>query len=105
MSSTDASVTHPLSSVIVMTSDLDSNGMTTLISSLVTGSKIIFTSLFTTSSASLGGITKPNISTKSWLSSDCPSLYGRYIIGRESPYTANEKAPAGGGCWAIAASG
>jgi hypothetical protein len=31
-------------------------------------------------------------------------LYGRYIIGRESPYTANEKA-AGGACWAIAAHG
>ena len=87
-----------------MTSDLDSNGITTLTSSLVTGSKIIFTSLFTTASAIFSGMTSPNISTNNWLSSGCPSLYGRYIIGRESPYTANEKA-ADGACWAIAAHG
>ena len=79
-------MTHPLSSVNVMTSDLDSNGITTLTSSLVTGSKIIFTSRFTTSSAIFGGITKPNISTNSLVSSGWPSLDGRYIIGRESPY-------------------
>src|SRR5262245_43068926 len=100
-SSTEASVTQPLSSVNVMTSDLDSNGMTTLISSLVTGSKVNFTSLFTTASATLSGMTRPNISTNSLLSSGCPSLYGRYIIGRESPYAANEKAESaavGGGC-------
>ena len=59
--------------------------MTTLISSLVTGSKIIFTSLFTTASAIFSGMTSPNISTNNLLSSGCPSLYGRYIIGRESP--------------------
>ena len=49
-------------------------------------------------------MTNPNISTNNWLSSGCPSLYGRYIIGRESPYTANEKA-ADGACWAIAVHG
>src|SRR5271165_2945285 len=49
-SSTDASVTQPLSTVSVITSVLVMNGMTTWISSLVSGSKIIFTSLFTTSS-------------------------------------------------------
>ena len=48
MSSTEASVTQPLSTVNVMTSVLVMNGMTTLMSSLVTGSKIIFTSFFTT---------------------------------------------------------
>ena len=107
MSSTDASVTHPLSTVNVMTSDLDSNGITILMSSLVTGSKIVFTSFFTTASAIFSGITSPNISTNNWLSSGCPSLYGRYIIGRESPYTANENAElaADGACWAIAVRG
>ena len=100
-------MTQPLSTVNVMTSVLVSNGMTTLMSSLVTGSKINFTSFFTTSSATFSGMTKPNISTNSLFSSGCPSLYGRYIIGRESPYTANENAElaAGGACWAIAARG
>jgi hypothetical protein len=51
LSSTDASVTQPLSTVNVMTSVLVMNGMTIWTSSLVTGSKIIFTSLFTNSSA------------------------------------------------------
>ena len=69
-----------------MTSVLLSNGMMTLMSSLVTGSKIVFTSLFTTASATFSGMTKPNISTNSLVRSGWPSLYGRYIIGRESPY-------------------
>ena len=78
--------------------------MMTLMSSLVTGSKIIFTSRFTTASAIFGGITRPNISTNSLVRSGWPSLDGRYIIGRESPYTANEKAEpaADGACWAVA---
>ena len=81
--------------------------MMTLISSLVTGSKIIFTSLFTTASATFSGMTRPNISTNSLLRSGWPSLYGRYIIGRVSPTAANENAElaAGGVCWAIAAHG
>src|SRR5438309_12088643 len=73
-----------------MTSVLDSNGMTTLISSLVTGSKIIFTSFFTTASAIFSGMTSPNISTKNLFRSGCPSFNGRYIIGRVSPTAANE---------------
>src|SRR4029077_18285871 len=89
-SSTDASVTQPLSTVSVMTSVLDANGMTTLIRSLVTGSKIIFTSFATTASATFSGITNPNISTKNLLRSGCPSFNGRYIIGRVSPTAANE---------------
>ena len=78
-------MTHPLSSVSVMTSVLLSNGMMTLMSSFVTGSKIIFTSFFTTSSAIFSGMTRPNISTNSLTRSGWPSLGGRYIIGRESP--------------------
>ena len=78
-------MTQPWSTVSVMTSLLDSNGMTTWISSLVAGSKIIFTSFFTTSSATFSGMTSPNISTNSLVRSGCPSLCGRYIIGRESP--------------------
>src|SRR5208283_2763210 len=74
-------------SVLVM------NGMTTWISSLVSGSKIIFTSLFTTSSAIRSGITSPNISTKSFTRSGSPALSGRYIIGRVSPTAAKEKPP------------
>src|SRR5207342_1809862 len=89
--STDASVTHPLSTVNVMTSVLDANGMTTLISSFVAGSKIIFTSLATTASATFSGMTNPNISTKNLLRSGCPCFSGRYIIGRVSPTAANEK--------------
>src|SRR5207342_2914143 len=98
--STDASVTHPLSTVSVMTSVLDANGMTTLIRSFVTGSKIIFTSLATTASATFSGMTNPNISTKNLLRSGCPSFNGRYIIGRVSPTAANANpAPSVDGAW------
>src|SRR5258707_13842274 len=76
-----------------MTSVLDANGMITLISSLVTGSKIIFTSLATTASATFSGMTNPNIATKNLFRSGCPSFNGRYIIGRLSPTAANEKPP------------
>ena len=48
-----------------MTSVLVMNGMTIWMSSLVTGSKVIFTSFFTTSSATFSGMTRPNISTNS----------------------------------------
>src|SRR6476620_766015 len=95
-SSTEASVTQPLSTVSVMTSVLDANGMTTLISSFVAGSKIIFTSLATTASATFSGMTNPNISTKNLLRSGCPSFSGRYIIGRVSPTAANENPAAEG---------
>ena len=78
-------MTQPLSTVNVMTSVLVMNGMMILMSSLVTGSKISFTSFFTTSSAIFSGMTKPNISTNSLTRSGWPSLGGRYIIGRESP--------------------
>jgi hypothetical protein len=78
-------VTQPWSTVNVMTSVRDMNGITTRMSSLVTGSNIIFTSRFTTASAIRCGITKPNISTNSLTKSGRPSLYGRYIMGRESP--------------------
>ena len=78
-------MTQPLSTVNVMTSVFVMNGMTIWMSSLVAGSKIIFTSFFTTSSATLSGMTSPNISTNSWVRSGFPSLDGRYIIGRESP--------------------
>src|SRR5258707_482236 len=60
-------------------------------SSLVAGSKISLTSFFTTSSATFSGMTRPNISTNSLLTSGWPSIKGRYIIGRESPYAAKEK--------------
>src|ERR1700761_9241908 len=104
-SSTDASVTQPLSTVSVMTSVLDANGMIILISSFVTGSKIIFTSFATTASATLSGMTSPNISTKNLLRSGCPFFNGRYIIGRVSPTAANEKPPpVGGGACAVAVS-
>jgi hypothetical protein len=66
------------------------NGMMTWRSSLVAGSKIIFTSRFTTSSATFSGMTRPNISTNNRTRSGCPSLTGRYIIGRESPQAAKE---------------
>ena len=45
-----------------------------LANSLVLGSKIIFTSRFTTSSATLSGMTSPNISTNKRTRSGCPSL-------------------------------
>src|SRR5262249_27928123 len=79
------------------TSVLLMNGMMTLISSLVAGSKIVLTSRFTTSSATFSGITSPNNSTNNLVRSGWPSfLTGRYIIGRESPYAANDNPePAG----------
>src|SRR5262249_35724152 len=89
-SSTVARVTQPWSTFNVMTSVRDMNGIMTRMSSLVTGSKIIFTSRFTTSSATRSGITNPNISTNSLSKSGLTSLYCRYIMGRESPQTANE---------------
>src|SRR5262249_46632854 len=52
---------------------------------------IIFTSLFTTSSAIFSGMTKPNISTNNLTRSGLLPLGGRYIIGRESPTATNEK--------------
>src|ERR1700754_1948641 len=112
-SSTDASVTQPLSTVRVITSVLDANGMTTLIRSFVTGSKIIFTSFATTASATFSGMTNPNISTKNLLRSGCPSFNGRYIIGRVSPTATNENPAAAGGdacagvvcVWALATRG
>ncbi len=64
-SSTEASVTQPLSTVKVVTSLLLMNGMMTLMSSLVSGSKINFTSCFTSSSATFSGMTRPKSSTKS----------------------------------------
>src|SRR5262249_32163932 len=67
------------------------------------GSKNIFTSRFTTSLATRSGRTRPNISTNSRTRSGRPSLYGRYIIGRESPQAANEKAPLKGVSAACAA--
>ena len=88
-------MTQPLSTVNVMTSVLVMNGMMIWISSLVAGSKISFTSFFTTSSATFSGMTSPNISTNSLSRSGWPSLGGRYIIGRESPSAANEKPRAG----------
>src|SRR5262245_30416903 len=94
-SSTEASVIQPLSTVNVMTSVLVMNGMMILMSSLVAGSKIIFTSFFTTSSAIFSGMTKPNISTNNWTRSGLLPLGGRYIIGRESPTATNEKPGAG----------
>src|SRR5208337_595293 len=100
-SSTDASVTQPLSTVSVITSVLVMNGITTWISSFVSGSKIIFTSLFTTSSATRSGMTRPNISTKSFTRSGSPAFSGRYIIGRVSPTAAKEK-PLLVGCGAAA---
>src|SRR5262245_39262620 len=78
-----------------MTSVWVMNGMMILMSSLVAGSKIIFTSFFTTSSAIFSGITKPNISTNNLTRSGLLPLGGRYIIGRESPTAANEKPGAG----------
>src|SRR5215471_9335754 len=78
-----------------MTSVLVMNGMMILISSLVAGSKIIFTSFFTTSSAIFSGMTKPNISTNNLTRSGLLSLAGRYIIGRESPTATKEKPGAG----------
>ena len=97
-------MTQPLSTVKVMTSVLLMNGMMIRMSSLVAGSKISFTSFFTTSSATFSGRTSPNISTKSLVRSGWPSFGGRYIIVRESPYAANENPAAGGavgdGVWA-----
>src|SRR5262245_34947759 len=78
-----------------MTSVVVMNGMMILMRSLVAGSKIIFTSFFTTSSAIFSGMTKPNISTNNLTRSGLLSLGGRYIIGRESPTTTNEKPGAG----------
>src|SRR5215475_8961379 len=66
------------------------------------------TSLLTTSSETFSGSTSSNISTISLIASSlCSDLYGRYIIDRESPYTANEKAelPPRLVCWAMAACG
>src|SRR5215467_13935589 len=68
-SSTDASVTQPLSTVNVLTSLLVSNGMTIWISSLVAGSYVSLTSFLTTSSATLSGSTSSNISTISLIAS------------------------------------
>src|SRR5215510_2015880 len=90
-SSTVASVTQPLSTFNVMTSVFVMNGMTIWMSSLVTGSKIIFTSRCTTASAIFSGMTRPNISTNSLTRSGRPALVGRYIIGRVSPTAAKEK--------------
>src|SRR5262245_46903262 len=94
-SSTDASVIQPLSTVNVMTSVLVMNGMMIVMSSLLAGSKIIFTSFCTTSSAIFSGMTKPNISTNNLTRSGLLPLGGRYIIGRESPTATNEKPGAG----------
>jgi hypothetical protein len=77
VSSTEASVTQPLSTVSVITSVLLSKGIMTWMSSLVTGSKIIFTSLATTSSATFSGRTRPNISTNSLTKSGLPPFIGR----------------------------
>src|SRR5271165_1884852 len=50
------------------------------------------TSFLTTSGATFAGSTSSNMSTMSWRASfSWSDLYGRYIIDRESPYTANEK--------------
>src|SRR5215475_12674105 len=54
------------------------------------------TSFLTTSGATFAGNTSSNISTiASVASCFCVSMYGRYIIERESPYTAKEKPDAG----------
>src|SRR4029434_3026396 len=94
-SSTEASAIQPLSTVNVMTSVWVMNGMMILMSSLVAGSKIIFTSFCTTASATFSGMTKPNISTNNLTRSGLLPLGGRYIIGRESPTATNEKPRAG----------
>src|SRR5215475_8613419 len=50
------------------------------------------TSFLTTSAATFSGSTSSNISAIALVASSFWSkLYGRYIIDRESPYTANEK--------------
>src|SRR5262245_65019567 len=55
-----------------------------------------FTSFLTTSAATFSGNTSSNMSTIALVASSfCSDLYGRYIIERESPYTANEKPDAG----------
>ena len=69
-------MTQPLSTVSVMTSVLDMNGMTIWMSSFVAGSKIIFTSFATTASATFSGMTSPNISTKNLLRSGFPPSMG-----------------------------
>src|SRR5215813_10858500 len=54
------------------------------------------TSFLTTSGATFAGNTNSNISNiASVASCFCVSMYGRYIIERESPYTAKEKPDAG----------
>ena len=78
-------MTQPLSMVNVVTSDLLMNGMVTLMSSLVFGSKINFTSFFTSSSAAFSGMTRPKSSVNSLTASGRPAVGGTYIIGRESP--------------------
>src|SRR5215471_16101568 len=55
-----------------------------------------FASFLTTPAATFSGSTSSNISTiASVASCFCVSMYGRYIIERESPYTAKEKPDAG----------
>src|SRR5262249_45103390 len=72
------------------------NGMITCVSSFVAGSYMSLTSFLTTSGATFAGNTSSNISTIALVASSFWSrLYGRYIIERESPYTANEKPDAG----------
>src|SRR5215510_14680757 len=51
-----------------------------------------FTSFWTTPAATFSGNTSSNISTIALVASSFwVSMYGRYIMERESPYTANEK--------------
>src|SRR5678815_1898745 len=51
-----------------------------------------FTSFLSTPAATFSGNTSSNISTIALVASSFwVSMYGRYIIERESPYTANEK--------------
>src|SRR5262249_38643319 len=67
-----------------------------------------FTYFLTTSSATFSGNTSSNMSTISLIASSFwLDLYGRDIIDRESPYTANEKAelPPCVVCWATAVGG
>ena len=84
-SSTVASVTQPLLTFKVVTSDLVMNGMTSWMSSLVTGSKVIFTFFCTISSATFSDRTMPKLSASSLVTSGLPYLDGMFIIGRESP--------------------
>src|SRR5262245_10453057 len=85
-----------------MTSVFVMKGMTICTSSLVTGSKLIFTSRCTTASATFSGMTRPNISTNSLTRSGRPALSGRYIIGRVSPTAAKENPLLVAALWARA---